>query len=98
MEGLGESEGKAAIFASQKMSSLCLGGAGMGDPPWGEALEGAGWGHWRLEQLCSGSSVPRPGLALGRVGIGAVCRDWGCVEGAQLSSAPVGAGQGDSVR
>lgn len=55
MEGLGESEGKAAIFAFQKMSALCLGGdwhgspyawegTSVGVPPCGEALERAGWG------------------------------------------------------
>lgn len=42
MEGLGKSEGKAAIFAFQKMSPRAWEGGGVGLSLCGEALEGAG--------------------------------------------------------
>lgn len=75
MEGLGESEGKAAILAFRKMSAPCLGGAGMGVPPCGEALEelagGAEAGAALQAELRALSTDPRaPGVPLESCGSG----------------------------
>lgn len=79
MEGLGESKGKAAIFASQKMSALCLGGVWCGGPSVGGGLGGSWMGALEagaaLQRELRGS-VPGPWNGSGGlfVGIGAVLR------------------------
>lgn len=88
MEGLGESEGKAAIFASQKMSALCLGGVWCGGPSVGGGLGGSWVGALEagaaLQRELRGSvpgsrAAPGTGLEGCLSGLG-LC----CVEGTQL--------------